>query len=605
MDNIVVIVIIDSGVCKKHPIFKDDVVEEYIYSREKNELAYSNVQNDNKLYGHGTAIYSIIRTCRDFARIINIKVDYIENGIAEDELMSILELAHCNFHPNIVNLSLGLNICEDYKGFAALCRKITDSGCIIISAFDNTGAISYPAAFENVIGVISGVSCRKINQFEYIEDTVVNIAAKGSIQRVAWSYPDYIMIEGNSFACAHVTVQTAKYMAEGAETRRDILDKFKKNSVQRYRISQEQKEPERVLSIRKAALFPFNKEMHGLVRFHHLLPFEIVDVYDVKYSGRVGATTAHLLKDPLIKEYMVKHVENIEWEAFDTLIVGHLDELSELMDKDGLRRKIIEAATGKGKQIYSFDDIRKIGYDEQPGIYCPKVDEKDLPPNRFGMLYSISKPVVGIFGTSPQQGKFTLQLKLREILLKQGYDVGQIGTEPSALLYGMDYVFPMGYNSSVYIKEFDVVRYLNHIINLLCIEEKDIILIGSQSGTVPYDTGNIIQYTIPQYDFLLGTQPDCVVMCVNPFDDIPYIMRTKNFIEASVDCKVVALVVFPMDVKDDWTGIFGSKKMLDSEKYMKIKEELSKKFEIPVFNLGVDEDMNDLTDIITDFFAGN
>ena len=115
MDNIVVIVIIDSGVCKKHPIFKDDVVEEYIYSREKNELAYSNVQNDNKLYGHGTAIYSIIRTCRDFARIINIKVDYIENGIAEDELMSILELAHCNFHPNIVNLSLGLNICEDYK----------------------------------------------------------------------------------------------------------------------------------------------------------------------------------------------------------------------------------------------------------------------------------------------------------------------------------------------------------------------------------------------------------------------------------------------------------------------------------------------------------
>ena len=122
---------------------------------------------------------------------------------------------------------------------------------------------------------------------------------------------------------------------------------------------------------------------------------------------------------------------------------------------------------------------------------------------------------------------------------------------------------------------------------------------------MPYDTGNIIQYTIPQYDFLLGTQPDCVVMCVNPFDDIPYIMRTKNFIEASVDCKVVALVVFPMDVKDDWTGIFGSKKMLDSEKYMKIKEELSKKFEIPVFNLGVDEDMNDLTDIITDFFAGN
>lgn len=62
-----------------------------------------------------------------------------------------------------------------------------------------------------------------------------------------------------------------------------------------------------------------------------------------------------------------------------------------------------------------------------------------------------------------------------------------------------------------------------------------------------------------QFSYLLGTQPDVVVLCINPFDDLDYIMRTKLFIEASVDCKVIAFVMFPMDIKDDWTGIYGQK----------------------------------------------
>ena len=176
------------------------------------------------------------------------------------------------------------------------------------------------------------------------------------------------------------------------------------------------------------------------------------------------------------------------------------------------------------------------------------------------MLYRISRPVIGVFGTSSRQGKFTLQLKLRELFLERGYSVGQIGTEPSALLYGMDYVFPIGYNASVHIAGFDTIRYLNHIINVLCEKDNDIILLGSQSGTVPFDTGNLVQYNIPQYEFLLGSQPDIVILCINPFDDFDYIVRTIKFIESSVDCKVLSLVVFPMTIKDDYFVTFGGKK---------------------------------------------
>jgi hypothetical protein len=44
---------------------------------------------------------------------------------------------------------------------------------------------------------------------------MINIGAKGGIQRLAWDKPDYLMLGGNSFACAHVTVQAAQFMSQG------------------------------------------------------------------------------------------------------------------------------------------------------------------------------------------------------------------------------------------------------------------------------------------------------------------------------------------------------------------------------------------------------
>ena len=194
-------------------------------------------------------------------------------------------------------------------------------------------------------------------------------------------------------------------------------------------------------------------------------------------------------------------------------------------------------------------------------------------------------------------------MKIRRCLQKRGFKVGQIGTEPSSLLYGLDYVYPMGYNSSVYIKEFDAIRYLNYIINQLCLVNKDIIIVGSQSGTLPYDTGNLALFNIPQYNFLLGTQPDAVILCVNPFDDLFYIERTKNFIESSIECKVIALVVFPMNLKDNWAGIYGGKIKIDDGFYIRFKDELSALFNIPIYRLDYDDDIECLIENIISFFS--
>ena len=588
------IVIVDSGVRRSHPILKGKRIESLQY--EQGSVVPAPWNNDS--YGHGTAVAAIISQCHADAELTVIGIPGLEEGLEESDLIWVLRYIRETQHADIVNLSLGLNVCEQYEDLYQACRALTDDGTVILSAFDNLGAISYPAAFDNVIGVISGQNTDRTCDFEFIEDPVVNLGAKGGLQRVAWSQPDYIMIRGNSFACAHATVQAVQFMSEGVKTREALLERFREIAIHKYEAPSCVPSSGKRFEIERAALFPFNKEMHSLVRYHDLLSFQICEIYDTKYSSTVGATTAHLLKDDSVQNILIKNISNIDWDRFDTLILGHTDELSSLVKLSDLKDSLIEQALQRKKKVYSFDAVPQ--YENNENVYFPCV--REVLPNRFGMLYHLSKPVLGVFGTSSRQGKFTLQLKLRQMLLAAGYKVGQIGTEPSSLLYGMDDVFPMGYHSTVSIQGFDVIKYLNDRMNALCRQQKDIILVGSQSGSVTFDFGNLIQYNIPQYEFLVGTHPDAVILCVNPYDSLQYIERTIDFIESSVGCEVISLVVFPMDIRDGWAGIYSSKQPLAEEKYRKIKEMLSEKFEVPVFRLGAEEDMRQLFQVVVEFF---
>lgn len=592
------IIIVDSGVDDSHKKFKDLSVNSFTF---QNKTLLPGATDE---LGHGTAVFGIISCVSDFANIVNIKIPNIEKAVCEDELIHILQYINSNLDCDILNLSMGINVCSQHKLLKKCCDDLSQRGIIIISAFDNNGAISYPAAFENVIGVVSGSACNRTDDFQYYDDDVINIAAKGGIQRVAWKNAQYSLVSGNSFACAHVTVQVARFLRENQLERSEIMKKFslisKNQNELKYKFNNSQKFN---FKINRAAIFPFNKEMHSLIRYSHLLNFEITDVYDVKYSSNVGSSTSFLMNDACNKSYIIKNVNEIDWDAFDTLVIGHTNRLSSLINDQEIKLKLLHGASLRNKQIYSFDDLTSFGYNISDNIYFPIVTSKDVPPFRYGMLYRVSKPVVGVFGTSSQQGKFTLQLKIREKLLASGYDVGQIGSEPSSMLFEMDYCYPMGYNSSVYIKDYDQIRYLNYIINDLCEKNKDIILVGSQSGTVPYDNGNIRMFTSAQFHFLMGTQPDCVVLLVNPFDDFLYIRRTIAFIESSVRCKVISLVIFPMDIKNDWSRIYGKRDLLSKDKCEHLRETLMINFRLPTFVLGDDDDMNKLVDLVIDFFS--
>lgn len=591
------VVIIDSGINLNHPKIRDD---------EVNGFGYKNgqiIDDFMDTFGHGTAIYSIIKNQCPSSDILNIKLFDIENSLNEDELIELLTYILNSINTDFIHMSLGINIINRYYELKDICQKICDKNIVMISAFDNYGSISYPAAFESVLGVSSSNNCVKISDFEFIDDSVINILAKGSLQKLAWVNPEYIFLEGNSFAAAHVTATALSFNLVDLK-RTSVLEQFKKISKKQHYCS-EYNNSKQLFEIHKAALFPFSKEMHSLIRYSGLLPFSIEKIYDTRYSMYVGSTTKHLLQDDSIDiNIKIEKIDSIEWDAFDTIIIGHLRELAKYLGED-YQENFIKNALERGKNVYTFDDVTKI-FDEEflssNNIYCPTITKANLFPNRLGKLHRISVPVLGVFGTSSKQGKYTLQLDMRQKLKKRGFSVGQIGTEPTALLFGMDYVFPTGYDSTVYINGYDSIRYLNHIINELSYDN-DIVVVGSQSGTVSYDTGNLSMIPITQNEFLLGTQPDAVLLCINPYDEIEYIERTIRYIESiTINCRVIGIVVFPVDV-DRTTMLYNKRVPLTKERYQYIEKQIEDKFSLHTYLLGNEQDMEKICDSIELYFS--
>lgn len=584
------IAIVDSGVRLDHPALRE-CSPKIVY--------FSGLKKGEGDCGHGTAVYNIIRKTEKFAEIINFQITNKDEEISEQVLLSCLSVIRDEYDVDIINLSLGLSVCDNYVQLRQICDDLYAKGVIIVSAFDNIGSISYPAAFHNVIGVTSVDSCRKTSDFIVFNDDVINIGANGNLQRLAWDTPDYIFFSGNSFACAHVTAQIAFLIAEGIDTFSEIINRFRTMASLVYFNENPKHQKTKLFKINKAAIFPFNKEMHSIIRFPDLLSFEISDVYDIRESSQIGSTTNHILKAD-VKSFLIKNIEKMEWDTFDTVIVGNIPPYkAHLLVK--AREKIIDKAISLKKNIFSFDDLRDKYHYEQ--LYCPSVDVSDVPVDRLGKLYRITKPVVGVYGTSSCQGKYTLQLELRRRFLKHEYAVGQIGTEPSAQLFGIDYVYPMGYNSSVYIDGHDTIAYINECINELCQNNCDIIITGSQASVLPADIGNKGMFPVKQYSFLMGTQPDCIVLCVNPDDDMEYIGRTIAFLESGVEGKVIAICVYPMQYKKDWTGMYGLKKPLQRHEFELLKLSLCGKFSIPVYQLGEENDIDSLFGDILLFFS--
>ncbi|MCK9626650.1 MAG: S8 family serine peptidase [Bacteroidales bacterium] len=609
MSKIIKIGILDSGVSIKHPRFLNREIFGYslINRKEKNRIEKKIDFDDES--GHGTAVYEIISSNTINTSITNIKIFNNSLIVQEEDLIGFLDYIYKNEKFDILNLSLGINICENKIKLLEVCRKIISKGTIIISAFDNLGSLSYPASFKEVIGVDTGENCKKADDYEFVDDDIVNIRAKGGLQRLAWTNPEYIVAAGNSFAGAYASSIVSNLLEKGIR-KVNIREALKKEARKIYNKVENKPIEKKLFHISNAAVFPINKEMHALIRFEKYLNFNIKKFYDTKYSGKVGAQICKVINNPPdnINNSIIENIDKIDWDCFETLIIGHTQELQSITNNKVNVEDLILLGISKGKRVFTFDENKKI-FEKISGInqqllYWPGMQiEYNIPRNRFGKLFRINTPVLGVFGTKSKQGKFTLQLEIKYRLIHEGYSVGHLGTEPTTELFGGEKVFPSGYNSKININIGEEILLINSYLQEICDSNKDIIIVGGQSSTVPIDKGNLSMFTNKHIDFLSIVNPDAVILCINYYDSNDYIKKSMMTIEGITDAKIIALVMFPQKLVDGWSGIFKSRTNIEEHEFQKRKEEIQIEINKKVYLMGVDKTIDELFKDIIEFFS--
>jgi subtilisin family serine protease len=346
--KVIKIAILDSGVKKGHKEFAGKQINARTLIIQNDEVV--EVEDGEDEIGHGTAVHYLIDKLTENKTIYDFKIIHNDNKLSLNDLEKFLSyISNYKIKFDIINISSGIVQCDDTQKLQMICDKLKSSGTVVVAAFDNDGAISFPAALDNVIGVDSSKSIKSINDFIYVENSLINVIGKNYIQKVAWTNPEYNMIAGNSFTCCYVTAKIAKMIQEGNYELKNISTRKIHNK--------KAKAIDRPFKIEKAAVFPFNKEIHSLARYESMLNFIIEGYYSAKATGLIGKKISTILIN-CENEKIIKNIEEIRWNEIDTLILGHLDELNLLLRKD-YTEILLNKAIENGVRIFSFDALDK------------------------------------------------------------------------------------------------------------------------------------------------------------------------------------------------------------------------------------------------------
>lgn len=547
------------------------------------------------LLGHGTGV-----CCEILKRCANVEIDLYpvfqdDYAIDSDKIISALESIACYGIYDIINMSLGIADPEKEKSLKLLCEKIYKKGTVIISAFNNSGEMTYPACFSSVIGVDFERSSNNLmpEEYIYINGGIVNIICSNRQLRVNWDNSRSILTRGSSFYTARITGEIALCLYNKNENcdnwklANNYLERHSKKNI--YEEKKSYTFPEKV---KKAIMFPYNKEIATCVGLSEYLQCKIVGIYDFAFSKHIGTEYS------AYQDLCISNISSIEWDTFDAVIIGHLDKYSNAILLENINR-LVNDAINQGKYIYCFDSyISDLCNNDYDNIWYPYLDRTFIKKAQVGKLWHVDKPVVAILGTKSQQGKFTTQVKLYHLMKQAGYIPGWVSTEPSGHLFGADYVFSYGYNSCIDLNSEQYSIAINDMIHMTAEKEIDIIITGLQSGVLPFNFDNMAQLTSLQFSLLFGINPDIFVLCVSLDDTVNFIERTINVVESYTDAVCLGILIFPTVITLSENGNLVYTNYDDSVTMQDFINELSCKVSYPVWRMNMNGIQNMANNLI-------
>ena len=166
------------------------------------DFAMERNDDDHDVLGHGTACADLILRVAPDARVIPVKVfgKVLETspGTLHAALVWAIEAG-----VQVINVSLGTRLEGTLHPLYAACEKARRAGIIVVAAGHNANDWSYPAIFENVIGV-SAARFDSPYHFRYRPEHAMECEAWGVEQPVLWVGGQRVVKHGTSFAAPNV-----------------------------------------------------------------------------------------------------------------------------------------------------------------------------------------------------------------------------------------------------------------------------------------------------------------------------------------------------------------------------------------------------------------
>ncbi|MEM7356104.1 MAG: S8 family serine peptidase [Acidobacteriota bacterium] len=178
--------------------------------------------DDADRIGHGTACCDLILRSAPEVEIVPCRVFVHRLETSVELLVAALEWAATERF-DLVNLSLGTTLESAVRPFYRACEKLHRQGTIVVSAIEQSEAFSYPAAFDNVLGVHADHFADDFD-YRYDPEAAAECTARGDGE-VRWLEGERREVFASSFAAPRITGLLALFLEQSpgaglAEARR-------------------------------------------------------------------------------------------------------------------------------------------------------------------------------------------------------------------------------------------------------------------------------------------------------------------------------------------------------------------------------------------------
>jgi subtilisin family serine protease len=204
------VAVLDSGIDGSHERLKGRIVRAHCCDSDDDgnvEIIDADPQANNDLFGHGTAVASILCELAPNARIVDIRVLGSNNRGRGEPFIAGFEKA-VDDNSRIINLSVA--VAGRYAGrLAAICEQAYFQNQIVVAARRNRAIHDegFPATLSSTIGVAN----KRFDDpfvFEFA-DHVIEYAAHGDDVVVAAPGGGYTTMTGTSFATPTISAIAA------------------------------------------------------------------------------------------------------------------------------------------------------------------------------------------------------------------------------------------------------------------------------------------------------------------------------------------------------------------------------------------------------------